>query len=199
MNAIEEDREDVAQEREEARKLAQVDMTPQSWNGALCHSKGLAMSAQGLRLAMDEWERSGKVPDLYTFADEWDALQNVQKHSRLLFVARRVLDGALDLGDLRIAVDEHTALMKGPPPPEGWTAYCARNWRHRLPERYRPSLRQEDGLYEIFLYPDDPAYQAAEQHLTKRLFSALSAGYSFIGRPEDYARFEAAISTKVLS
>ncbi len=81
-----------------------------------------------------------------------------------------------------------------PPPPESWTAYCARMWRHRLPERYRPSLRQEDGLYEIFLYPDDPAYQAAEQYLTKRTFSALSAGYSFIGRPEDYARFETALA-----
>lgn len=63
------------------------------------------------------------------------------------------------------------------------------------PPHYRPSLRL-DGLYEIFLYPDDPFYWAALRHLTRHTFSALSAGHVFVGRPEDYARFEAALAPK---
>jgi len=62
-----------------------------------------------------------------------------------------------------------------------------------LPPRYRPSLRLSDGLYEIFLYPDDPAWDAANKHLQRRAPYALSNGRAFIGRPEDYARFEEAI------
>ena len=62
------------------------------------------------------------------------------------------------------------------------------------PPRYRPSLRMSDGLYEIFLYPDDPAWKAAERCLTKHAPYALSSGRSFVGRPEDYARFEAALA-----
>jgi hypothetical protein len=40
-----------------------------------------------------------------------EAAESVRQHSRLLFVAKRVLIGALDRGDLRIAVDEHEALL----------------------------------------------------------------------------------------
>ena len=53
---------------------------------------------------------------------------------------------------------------------------------------YRPSLRQ-DGFYEIFLYPDDPAYKVAEEHLERRSFAPLSAGFSFVGTAEEYFRF----------
>jgi hypothetical protein len=69
----------------------------------------------------------------------------------------------------------------------------ARAVRRLLPARYHPSLRP-DGLYEMYLYSDDPAYGLAERYLEKHNFTALSAGYSFVGRPEDYARFEAALA-----
>jgi len=59
--------------------------------------------------------------------------------------------------------------------------------------QYRAS-RRLDGLYEIYLYPDDPAYGLAEKFLDKRNFTALSAGHVFLGRPEDYARFESALT-----
>jgi len=58
------------------------------------------------------------------------------------------------------------------------------------PPHYRPS-RRLDGLYELYLYPDDPAYKLAERYLAKHNFTALSWGHVFTGRPEDYARFEA--------
>lgn len=74
-------------------------------------------------------------------------------------------------------------------PSEGHITGCALTPK---PPHYRPSLRQ-DGLYEIFLYQDDPAWDAAMQHLEARTFSVLSAGRSFVGRPEDYARFSAAL------
>ncbi len=68
---------------------------------------------------------------------------------------------------------------------------AAKGWQAILPQ-YRPSLRL-DGLYEIYLYPDDPAFVLAEIYLKKRNFTALSAGKAFVGRPEDYAYFEAAL------
>ena len=42
-----------------------------------------------------------------------EALERLYSQSRLFFVAKRVLEGALDLGDLRIAVEEHEALHNG--------------------------------------------------------------------------------------
>ena len=57
---------------------------------------------------------------------------------------------------------------------------------------YRPALRL-DGLWEIFMYSDDPGYEAALKTLERRTFAPLSAGYIFVGRPEDFAKFEAAI------
>jgi len=44
-----------------------------------------------------------------------EALERLYSQSRLFFVARRVLEGALDLGDLRIAVEEHGALLEEKP------------------------------------------------------------------------------------
>ena len=59
--------------------------------------------------------------------------------------------------------------------------------------RYRAVCRW-DGRYEIYLYSDDPVYKLAELYLEKRNLSALSAGHIFVGRPEDYARLEAALT-----
>lgn len=64
----------------------------------------------------------------------------------------------------------------------------------KLPQQYKPSLRA-DGLYEIYLYADDFAWPAAMLFLEKHSFGALSAGSTFIGRPEDYARFEVELKT----
>lgn len=61
-----------------------------------------------------------------------------------------------------------------------------------LPSQYRAS-RRFDGRYEIYLYNDDPAFVLAERLLEKHNFTVLSAGHLFVGRPEDFARFEAAL------
>ena len=65
---------------------------------------------------------SGPKGFLARCAATWDAdisrrvaLERLYSQSRLFFVAKRVLEGALDLGDLRIAVEEHGALLEEKP------------------------------------------------------------------------------------
>ena len=58
---------------------------------------------------------------------------------------------------------------------------------------YSPSVRY-DGKYEIFLYPDDPAFKLAERLLKGHNFTALSAGKVFVGTEEDFAGFAAELA-----
>ena len=62
----------------------------------------------------------------------------------------------------------------------------------QLPPHYRASMRS-DGRFEMYLYKDDRAYVLAERFLEKHNFTATSAGHAFVGRPEDFAKFEAAL------
>jgi len=54
--------------------------------------------------------------------------------------------------------------------------------------------RMNDGPYEIYVCNDDPAFGLAERYLEKHNFTSLSAGCAFVGRVEDFARFEAALA-----
>jgi len=49
--------------------------------------------------------------DLDDLEKRLEAAESIRQHSRLLFVAKRVLIGALDRGDLLVAVEEHEALL----------------------------------------------------------------------------------------
>ena len=68
-----------------------------------------------MRVAADAWdETEGRLFDSHGMVmdlrERLEIAEKVKNKSRLFFVAKRVLEGALDLGDLRIAVDEHAAL-----------------------------------------------------------------------------------------
>ena len=75
---------------------------------AKCNSFGHAEDCKYVDMASSLSIQQDKIVDLRT---RLEAAEYVRQHSRLLFVAKRVLVGALDNCDLRIAVDEHEALV----------------------------------------------------------------------------------------
>jgi hypothetical protein len=192
MTRYDEDREDAAQERERAREMAQVppredEVDPPATMeifsvAALGDAEARAVAAESkMELLETAWRSRGFVCQ---WAENGDLV--------LVTLGGLAIIPKIEEVDLDTATRQFASMSE-----ERRNAIAMKTEKSpktNYPPRYRPSLRLSDGLYEIFLYPDDPAWKAALEHLTKRAPYALSNGRAFIGRPEDYALFEAAIA-----